>query len=177
METFINELNLIKDASVRLLTEKILNQLPKYFFEVPASSTGKYHPKFAEGPGGLVRHTKAAVKIANELFNLEMFSKLLPNRDLIISALILHDGLKHGDPKSEFTKFEHPALMKDFIMANDDYTGNCPIIAALVFTHMGQWNTNKYSSMALPKPESDCQKFVHLCDYLASRRFIDIDFN
>ena len=45
----------------------LIDSLPDYFFEVAAASTGKYHPKYAQGEGGLVRHTKAAVKIAYEL--------------------------------------------------------------------------------------------------------------
>ena len=47
----------------------LIELLPNYFFEVPASSTGKYHPEFALGDGGLIRHTKVAVRIAYELLN------------------------------------------------------------------------------------------------------------
>lgn len=35
---------------------------------------------------------------------------------------------------------------------------------------MGQWNVNLYSKTILPKPKTATQKFVHLCDYLASRK-------
>ena len=49
--------------------------LPEYFFEVAASSTGKYHPVYALGVGGLVRHTIAAVEIANEMYRMDMYGK------------------------------------------------------------------------------------------------------
>ena len=64
---FNNELELIKNDRLRKSCEVLLNELPDYFYEIPASSTGKYHPKFALGEGGLVRHTKVAVRIAYEI--------------------------------------------------------------------------------------------------------------
>ena len=42
---------------------------------------------------------------------------------------------------------------------------------------MGEWNENKRSSTVLPKPETDIQKFVHMCDYLASRKDIEVLFD
>ena len=44
-------------------------------------------------------------------------------------------------------------------------------------SHMGPWNTNNYSNVVLPKPESRYQRFVHMCDYLASRKFLDVKFD
>lgn len=41
---------------------------------------------------------------------------------------------------------------------------------------MGQWNTSKRSNIELPKPEFAEQILVHLFDYLASRKFIEINF-
>ena len=69
VEKFRTEINYIKDTSLRKDLRKLISMLPNYFFEVPASSTGKYHPKFALGEGGLIRHTKVAVRIAYELLN------------------------------------------------------------------------------------------------------------
>ena len=37
---------------------------------------------------------------------------------------------------------------------------------------MGPWNTNQYSEVTLPVPKAPIEKFVHMCYYLASRRFI-----
>lgn len=41
----------------------------------------------------------------------------------------------------------------------------------------GQWNTARYSKVELPKPKNKYQKFVHLCDYLASRKFLEMNFD
>lgn len=42
---------------------------------------------------------------------------------------------------------------------------------------VGQWNTVRYSKVVLPTPKTKYQKFVHLCDYLASRKFLEVNFN
>ena len=80
---------------------------------VPASSSGKYHPSYALGDGGLVRHTKAAMAVAHELFNLEMFQKQFSEteQDLILLSLILHDGKKQGGGNGKHTVFEHPCML------------------------------------------------------------------
>ena len=51
LEKFKNEINYVSDVERRKDLKKMIGLLPDYFFEVPASSTGKYHPKFALGDG------------------------------------------------------------------------------------------------------------------------------
>ena len=94
IENFIVELSYIKDEKVRDSLEIMINKIPDYFFTIAASSTGKYHPKYATGDGGLLRHTKAAVRMAEELFGIYKFPD--HTKDLIIMALVLHDSLKKG---------------------------------------------------------------------------------
>ena len=115
IETLKKEIGFIRDPEVKEIVKDLVQKLPEYFFNVAASSTGKYHPKYALGEGGLVRHTQSAVRIANELFELEMFKPLEPEKDFIISALILHDGLKHGQTLGVYTVSNHPVLASDFI--------------------------------------------------------------
>ena len=56
LQLFANELNDIKDAKLQAFAVKLLTNAPDYFFTVPASSSGKYHPYFAREEGGLVKH-------------------------------------------------------------------------------------------------------------------------
>ena len=181
-DVFNNELMYIKDATIRGDMKVILDLLPDYFYEVPASSGGKYHPRFAEGAGGLVRHTKAAVTIANDILSnpifLEQYTAI--ERDIVIAALMVHDGLKSGLIKEKYTRFDHPILMGDFILDNKDKlkmdNKTLDLIATGIKSHMGPWNTNDYSQVVLPIPSTKLEKFVHLCDYLASRKTMDFDF-
>lgn len=53
---------------------------------------------------------------------------------------------------------------------------NEPNLYRLIFrSHIGQWNTNRDGEEVLPKPATKEQKFVHHCDYLASRKFITVE--
>lgn len=182
MNVFDKELSYIKDERLRKNAEILIDLLPKYFFEVPASSTGKYHPSFSLGEGGLVRHTKCAVRIAYEFLTNEALGSTFNDKekDLMIISLILHDGLKSGLVKEEYTKFEHPILMADYIKDNKDKLTLTDVeiefIRECIMSHMGNFNTNKYSNVILPIPKNKYQKFVHMCDYYASRKFLDIVF-
>ena len=68
LKYFEKEISYIKDDNKKEDIKKLINKLPDYFFLIPASSTGKYHPKFASTKNGLVKHTKVAVRIAKDLF-------------------------------------------------------------------------------------------------------------
>ena len=48
---FTEELNYIEEARIREAAKVLLDNLPDYFYKIPASSTGKYHPDFARGDG------------------------------------------------------------------------------------------------------------------------------
>lgn len=175
---FETELGIVFDPDVKAFTIDMLNKLPDYFYTCAASSTGKYHPSYALGEGGLVRHTKAAVRIAHELFTLEMFRSLMPKHDIILSALLLHDGLKHGLNGSKYTVADHPVIMSKFIIENYPDNAIASEVASLILTHMGQWNSDyKTKKEIMPKPTSAIGKFVHLADYLASRKMLEVNFN
>ena len=68
-ELFKDELNYIKSEDLKKSLVVILKSLPDYWYSVPASSTGKYHPEYALGEGGLLRHSKAAMRIGYELLS------------------------------------------------------------------------------------------------------------
>ncbi len=181
-EIFNREIKYIKNERIKNSLITMLDKLPSYFYEVPASSTGKYHPEFSLGKGGLVRHTKAAVRIAIELFMDESLNNFTDDeKDLIIMALTLHDGLKSGLVKSEYTAFEHPILVADYIRDNKkdlELTDEeINFVCDAIITHMGPWTKNYKGEEVLSPPETKYQRFVHMCDYLASRKFLDIKFD
>ena len=183
VNTFKKEISYIKDSNLKKDLKILIGLLPDYFFEVPASSTGKYHPDFALGDGGLVRHTKVAVKFAIELLNNNTVGLkfAVRDKDLIIMALILHDGLKSGLEHDKYTKFEHPLLISKYIMENKDKlhmdVDDMRKMCGMIESHMGEWTYDSYKKKeVLPKPRTAEQRFVHMCDYLASRKFIDVKF-
>ena len=50
-------------------------------------------------------------------------------------------------------------------------------MAHCIESHMGQWATDRKSSVVLPKPMDEYQHFVHLADYLASRKDLTMVFD
>lgn len=177
LQHFSTELGFIEREDIRKETENLIGLLPDYFFSVPASSTGKYHPDYALENEGLLRHTQAAVRIAHELLRLEMFNGLSEKKDFIYAALILHDGLKHGKDHSPYSVANHPLLAANFIVEHCESLEIGEEIADLVATHMGQWNTDYRNGLEImQKPSTKAQSFVHLCDYLASRKFLEFNF-
>lgn len=181
-DVFKKELGYIEYEEIRNFTILVLEELPNYFYQVAASSTRKYHPNYALGEGGLVRHTKAAVGIAKELFNCNIIQRFTTmQKDIIISALLLHDGFKQGLNSEGYTTFQHPLICVEYIQNNKKIKENISShiverICECIKSHMGQWNTSKYSDRILPLPETESQKFVHLCDYLASRKCLEFNF-
>ena len=179
---FAKEYNYIKKKKYVDNLKIMVELLPDYFFEVPASSTGKYHPEFSLGNGGLLRHSKFAAKLAFEMYNDESITGTFnqDEKDLMIFALLLHDGLKSGIKKEEYTRFDHPILMANYIRENSDKLtltkGEIEFIATCIETHMGPWTTDYQGNEVLKKPVNKYQKFVHMCDFLASRKFINTKY-
>lgn len=181
MFTFKKEIGLIKSDYIKRIVTMTLKEVPDWFFEVGASASGKYHPKFSQGKGGLVRHTKMAVQIADDLFRMNKYNFDEYDRDIIIAALILHDIGKYGldNTPAENMVHTHPLLAGDIISLattelHDAYGQDIEYLKIVISTHMGQWSTSKYTNEILPEPFTKIQEFVHLCDYLSSRKFFDL---
>jgi len=173
-----------------LFTMLMLDSLPSYFFHVPASSTGKYHPQCSLGEGGLVRHTKLGMKVATENFVLTtMFNLSNEAKVMAYIALMFHDGFKHGFNHAPYTDAKHPLFIKQVmndiinkmenleVFINDtDITDMKALrgIAEAVSTHMGQWTFDYRSKKKiLEEPRTPLELFIHLCDYTASRKVFD----
>lgn len=182
-EMFLDELELISDENLSESLLKIIEMLPEYWFTEAASSTGKYHPEYALSNGGLLRHSKAAMRIGYELLNDPCIGDKYTSheKDLMLMSLLVHDGLKLGLPKEKYTRFDHPILMGKFILDNYKEIGitkdDAEFMNDVIKTHMGPWTTDYDGNEVLEKPKNKYQNFVHMCDYLASRKCILVPFD
>lgn len=183
IEKFEREINYIKNEQFKEDLKVLIENLPDYFFEIAAASTGKYHPSYAQGEGGLLRHTKAAVRIGYELLNNPIIGGKYTNdeKDLMLMALLLHDGLKLGKEQNRYTKFDHPILAAEFVEEHMDEISlsdeQIEFIGDCIKTHMGPWTTDYDGNEVLEKPHTKYQNFVHMCDYLASRKCLELNFD
>ena len=184
-EYIINQLH-IENNDIKEFAETIIEAAPSYWKVVPASSSGKYHPQYALGEGGLLRHTLALIRLLNHTFDIKCMSDKWTSRerDLVRVAGMMHDAWKSGTQadyeKNKFTKHEHPIIASNMIMR---YKGcgiipdnEIQIIAETIEAHMGEWTTSNRSDIILPEPKNKYQKILHWADYLASRKDIEIKF-
>lgn len=184
IELFADELALIQDDCLREFCTYCLREVPAYFWTVAASASGKNHPEFAAGDGGLVRHTKAVVRCCVELLQLEKYKRLPQGwKDYAIVACILHDCVKYGT-KDEINKEEYINHAQNAALFIDekwacfysteqilDLTPAPELLTHAVISHMGQWTVP-----ATNKPITILDELVHMADYIASRKFVHFDF-
>lgn len=179
-KVFEDELALIFRQDVKDFTVACINEAPDYvFYDCPSSSSGKYHPIEELGGDGTIIHTKKVFKLAYELTRaLDCESR----RDEVSAAALLHDLTKQGLKKAGHTIKEHPQIMARLIadVYKERFTDkldreSAAIIYYCVYYHYGPWtdvqvrkDINKYSSMELS---------VFLADYIASRRFVHLNFD
>lgn len=204
-EIFKEELDYIKNDILRAIVGETLDKAPECIQTIPASSSGRYHPSADLGEGGLNRHVKSVVGIAKCLIGCDIFKQLIfgtnnscsqdeinKYADVAYASLILHDCMKPDDTPKHSTKFDHPLLAANLFVdtckgylsapfvSTDDiaYMKNVvPLVKGCIASHMGQWNTAPYAKgIVLPKPSSPIELFCHMCDYIASRKYIDFNF-
>ena len=171
---FKRELDLIVNEDLRMAVKSYLEEsVPEYFWEIGASSSGKFHPAFSQGKGGLVRHTKAVVMFAEELLRMSSYAFMRDEyKDYVIAACIVHDTAKYG--AKEYDKAEYKNHAPAAAVAFDtwciflDYDCSEFLLNAIA-SHMGQWSTDRDD-----RPFTNIDRCVHMADYMASRPFIDI---
>ena len=187
MKEIFNEiLNSFENEDIKAFAEKVIGAAPKYFYEVPASSSFKYHPAYAcTVPLGLAKHTVALLKFLNHMFNVETIGSQFNSRkrDLLRVAGIAHDMWKFGSQEeyeqNKATKFTHPLIAAKNVYKIDGVSQEEKKYCCMaIVSHMGQWNTDKrHPDEILPKPETNAQIILHLADYLASRKDIEVKFD
>jgi len=175
VKLFANELNYIHDTKIREFAKKMIEEAPEYFFHVAASSSGKYHPPFDLGEGGLVRHTRCVAYFANAFATSHMVDRR--TNDMLVLAALAHDIKKQGDGLGQHTVAEHPMLAADYVeelakQMPDVFTDSeMATLTQGIRSHMGQWGAKD----GLPVPSSPFDFMLHDADYVASRKEI-LDF-
>ena len=171
---FEREIELIQNEDYRMFIKDYLdNYVADYFWEIGASSSGKFHPNFSQGKGGLVRHTKAVVMFAEELLRMSSYMYMTEeHKDFVIMACIVHDTCKYG--MREYNKEDYKdhavnaAVYVDSAWADHFGTQCSDFFLSAIRCHMGQWSEREN------RPFTNIDRCVHMADYMASRNFISI---
>jgi 23S rRNA maturation-related 3'-5' exoribonuclease YhaM len=168
------ELALIQDPQIRKLTGLCIDNFPEKFWLLGASSTNRYHPKSSSGMGGLVRHTREVFWIANTIIESRMWPNV--NNDVVLAACLLHDGWKYGS-LSNYTIKNHATIaaesIADIAAISGIFEAKIPdwyfLLLSCVQSHNGRF-TKEWEGRAY----TDEQKLVHVADYIASRKFLEL---
>ena len=174
---FSKELVLIYDPVIKEFTRLCLLHCPEYFFlDCPASSSGKYHSIDELSGDGTVIHTKRVFTVA---YDLCVGLGCEKNRDLILSACIIHDLVKQGRTKTGHTVKNHPALAAELINQIQEATQllnerDYNIVRNCVGYHYGRWSTSPWlKPIKEYTPEELC---VYMSDYIASKKCVSVSY-
>lgn len=162
----------IDDYDIREFVKMTLDNVDPIHRIKPASSTGKYHPKYASGEGGLIRHIKVVVQNVIEL--IRATPAVESEKDELIAAAILHDMWKYPEGRDhEFTAFDHPALGGQWCKDHGFDT-----IGRLIAAHQGIWTTSRQMpGFENEQPRKFDEWVLHYSDLMASRAYLACDFD
>lgn len=181
VKVFAPGLEQFETEKMRLYCEDMIKEIPNYIFEMPSSTTGKYHNKTQCQVHGQVYHIIMFAEIVNYRLalkgNREKF-KSPEQRDAIRCVAYFHDALKLGNNKSSYSVFEHPLLAAEWVrntMVEHDIEPKIKdAIADMCAAHSGEFCTSSRSKIVLPEPKNAMEFFIHECDILSSRNNIDM---
>ena len=185
-ENFMLILKSIRDTGLRnFACDFFAQEVPNYFWTMPASATGKHHPAFANGEGGLVRHTIIVCDMAKALSTRGNYRSV--DADSLLCACLMHDTFKFGelsDTPTASATVGHASVAADRIyhfyqnwpghngVLNQEIYDICYAVAM----HMGQWSG--FTSLAMGNGDSGSARqklaeILQISDLLSSQKFLD----
>jgi hypothetical protein len=169
------------DLNLKAFTQGMLAQVDDAFWTAPASISGKYHPPFDQGEGGLVRHTIVCAAFALEALRRY---KRMELKSVVLCAALMHDTYKRGIPPRKYDP-NHGAVAAEqmvvFGRQHPECAGEIHMAAYGCQNHMGIWSQSKESGPSPLdfRPEDDQRDYAIVAltvtegDYFSSRKLID----
>lgn len=165
VERRLPEVDLIEDEELRdEAVEALGRMVPDYFWEVPATGSGRYHNPFSRRKHGLWVHVKMSLTAYERLVRSYVEQGLLTEEEADMGrvALLLHDTLKYGHSyeAGDSTKPNHDKLAATWVRANTDLP---TAVANAIEAHNGPWYEGK-------EPDTPLEQLVHMADMVASTK-------
>ena len=157
----------IVDPSLKALARAGLESSADEFFTAPSSSSGRYHPADEINDGGLILHTCRDVVMADHLG--EFYGVTTKEKDILKTALILHDSWKGGDPWAGYAQDHGDLAAQHIATLPGGNTKDGKTVQRLVANHMAQWNKKADKSKDPRIPADKLEQIVSYADYLGSR--------
>ena len=98
-------------------------------------------------------------------------------QEQLSSTLLEYGEIVYNTTKNEF--FTGNGTTGGITLFNEKPTKTSELINDSGFITSSQIDFSDYYTKEeiLPKPEDKYQNFVHMCDYIASRRFLNVEFD
>lgn len=164
------ELAAIQEPSIKQFVAKAMEKVPDYFWHVPASASGRFHPLDTLGDCGLVLHTKRVVYLVMEIA--KVFKLEGEKLDVLRAAAILHDSFKNGLKNEGHTEEDHPLIVRYQLKDLAKETERFDEIMDAIECHQGLWGPQP-----LRMPKSPLEWALHIADFVASRTAVYLYFS
>lgn len=156
------EVDAIYDEHIREeVIDYFIDWCPAYFWERPASSSGKYHPPDERDRHGLWLHTKRVFAAYANLSESYVEAGFISDhqRECGKAAALIHDTFQEGWPSAqEDYGTDHDVLAAEVVAVKTKLPAE---VVHLVHRHMGPWGEGHL-------PHTDNDKLFHLADKSAS---------
>ena len=166
---------------MRLYCADMIKRIPDYIFDIPSSTSGKYHNATQCQDHGQVYHMIMFAEVLNYRLELkgnrEKFKSAV-QRDAMRCTPFFHDAIKCGLNGGIYSVHDHPMLAGQWVRETkvehdiDDKIKD--VIARMCERHSGEYTTAAKNKVVLPEPENAMEFFIHECDVLSSRKTIDM---
>lgn len=154
---------IVSDELYDATVETFLRGCPDHFWELPSSSTGKYHADDETGTYGNWLHVKRVFTTYLTLSRTYLEQHLITEaeREAGKSAALLHDMLKYGWPSenNEHTVNNHDVIGAQVAAEFGDLPKE---VVEAIHSHNGAWGEGT-------NPTTAYEQILHLSDYTASK--------
>lgn len=155
---------------------KQLNSLFPNIWELPTSSTGKYHQKKDGRVPSCAEHVYEMLYAATKFLRGFNINKRTSDCDMILLGVVWHDALKYGKYGTmKHTDYHHDKNMGDVIAENESSLREIfsdeqvKILELMIRFHSGRWSTNHENTDNIDFNEfPQYVLFIHLLDMLST---------
>ena len=155
---------------------KQLNSLFPNIWELPTSSTGKYHQKKGGRVPSCAEHVYEMLYSASKIIKMFNINKKTADCDMVLLAVVWHDAFKYGKfGSAKHTDYKHDRIMGDVIAENESSLKEIfsdeqiNILEMMIRFHSGRWSTNHKNTNKINFSEfPQYVLFIHMLDMLST---------
>lgn len=155
---------------------KGINQLLPNTWDMPTSSTGKYHKKFDGTIPTQAEHVYQMLFAASKILRFFNYNPKTKDADKLFFAIVLHDSLKYGIMGNRVhTDKKHDKEAADMVASNKDTflkvlnEDQFYVMEEAVRFHSGRWSTDVPRDKDFTFKDYNLETmFIHILDMLST---------